>query len=401
MLRGKRIILGVCGGIAAYKSAILTRLLIKQGAEVKVILTPSAEAFITPLTLSTLSRNPVLSSFSKPDTGEWINHVELGLWGDAVVIAPATANTLAKMAGGICDNLLLAVYLSARCPVFIAPAMDLDMLAHPSTQDNIQKIRDFGNHIIDATHGELASGLIGTGRMAEPEEIVQQLDAFYAASQPLSGKKVLVTAGPTYEAIDPVRFIGNHSSGKMGFAIAEELANQGATVNLVCGPTHEHTNHPLISVKPVTSAEEMFNACTTLFPTCDIAVLAAAVADYKPSSVADQKIKKKDATMTLDLTKTHDIAATLGKLKHNGQIVVGFALETEDEHNNAIKKLDSKNFDLIVLNSLNDNGAGFGHNTNKITIINKKHESKSFSLKEKQAAAKDIVQAIVETGGAN
>jgi len=398
MLRGKRIILGVCGGIAAYKSAVLTRLLIKQGAEVRVILTPSAEAFITPLTLSTLSRNPVLSSFSKPETGEWINHVELGLWGDALVIAPATANTIAKMAGGICDNLLLAVYLSARCPVFVAPAMDLDMLAHASTQDNIQKIRDFGNHIIDATHGELASGLIGTGRMAEPEEIVQRLEAFYSANQPLAGKTVLVTAGPTYEAIDPVRFIGNHSSGKMGFAIAEELANQGATVNLVCGPTHEHTNHPHINVKSVMSAEEMFNACTALFPTCDITVLAAAVADYKPSSVADQKIKKKDSTMTLDLTKTHDIAAALGKLKHNGQIVVGFALETEDEHNNAIKKLESKNFDLIVLNSLNDNGAGFGHDTNKITIINRKRESKSFSLKEKQAVAKDIVQAIVETG---
>jgi phosphopantothenoylcysteine decarboxylase / phosphopantothenate---cysteine ligase len=400
MLHGKKIILGVCGGIAAYKSAILTRLLVKQGAEVKVILTPSAEEFVTPLTLSTLSKNPVLSAFSKPENGEWVNHVGLGLWGDAMVVAPATANTIAKMANGLCDNLLLATYLSARCPVFIAPAMDLDMLAHPATTGNLKRVASFGNHIIDPTHGELASGLIGTGRMAEPEDILKFLADFLSNSQKLKGKTVLVTAGPTYEAIDPVRFIGNHSSGKMGFAIAEEMANQGATVNLVTGPTQQHTNHPLINVKPVVSAEEMFNACTALFPESDIAVLAAAVADYKPLQAAEHKIKKKENNVILELTKTHDIAASLATQKHNGQIVVGFALETEDETKNAIKKLDSKNFDLIVLNSLNDNGAGFGHNTNKITIINKRHEATSFDLKQKQEVAKDIVAAIVKNSEA-
>ena len=400
MLQGKKIILGVCGGIAAYKSAVLTRLLVKQGAEVKVILTPSAESFVTPLTLSTLSRNPVLSAFSNPATGEWTNHVDLGLWGDLLLIAPATANTIAKMANGLCDNLLLATYLSARCPVFIAPTMDLDMLAHPATKVNLDKVKGFGNLIIDPTHGELASGLIGTGRMAEPEDIINHLNDFFSGNQMLKGKTVLVTAGPTYEAIDPVRFIGNHSSGKMGFAIAEELANQGATVNLVTGPTYQHTNHPRINVKPVVTAEEMFNECTALFPGSDIAVLAAAVADYKPLQVANQKIKKKDNNVILELTKTHDIAASLATQKHNGQIVVGFALETEDETSNAIKKLDSKKFDLIVLNSLNDNGAGFGHDTNKITIINKKHEATSFELKEKEEVAKDIVAAIIRNSKA-
>jgi len=401
MLQGKKIVLGVCGGIAAYKSAILTRLLVKQGAEVRVILTPSAESFVTPLTLATLSKNPVLSAFSKPETGEWTNHVDLGLWGDAILVAPATANTIGKMANGLCDNLLLATYLSARCPVFIAPAMDLDMLVHPATKSNIEKVAGFGNHIIEPTHGELASGLIGTGRMAEPEDIVKFVEDFFSTGQQLIGKTVLVTAGPTYEAIDPVRFIGNHSSGKMGFAIAEELANQGATVNLVTGPTNEYTNHPRVSVKAVISAEEMFNACTALFPKSDITVLAAAVADYKPLNVADQKIKKKDNSVTLELTKTHDIAASLASQKHNGQIVVGFALETENETINAIKKLESKKFDLIVLNSLNDDGAGFGHNTNKITIINKKHEATTFELKEKQEVAKDIVKAIIRNSEAN
>ena len=396
MLRGKRIILGVCGGIAAYKSAVLTRLLIKGGAEVKIIMTPSAHDFITPLTLSTLSKNPVLSLFSNSQDGSWNNHVDLGLWGDAMVIAPATANTVAKMANGLCDNLLLAVYLSARCPVFVAPAMDLDMLNHQATQENLQKIKRFGNFIIEPAYGELASGLVGTGRMAEPEEIIRQLENHFSTGQKLKNKTVLVTAGPTYEAIDPVRFISNHSSGKMGFAIAEALANQGAMVNLVCGPTNQHTKHPRVNVKQVTSAEEMYNACTTLFPTSDITVLAAAVADYKPTVTANQKIKKTDANVTLELTKTHDIAASLGKLKHNGQVVVGFALETEDEHTNALKKLDTKNFDLIVLNSLNDEGAGFGHDTNKITIINRQHQVKSFSLKDKTAVAQDIVEAIIE-----
>lgn len=400
MLRGKKIILGVCGGIAAYKSAILTRLLVKQGADVKVILTPSAKDFVTPLTLSTLSKNPVLSAFSKSDTGEWINHVDLGLWADAMVIAPATANTIAKMANGLCDNLLLATYLSARCPVFVAPAMDLDMLAHPATSANLNKVKSYGNHVIEAAYGELASGLVGTGRMAEPEDILSYLENFFSEAQKLKGKTVLVTAGPTYEAIDPVRFIGNHSSGKMGFAIAEELANQGATVNLVTGPTHQHTNHPLISVKHVISAEEMYKTCTALFPTSDIAVLAAAVADYRPLQAATQKIKKKEDNVMLELTRTHDIAASLAAQKHNGQIMVGFALETEDETNNAIKKLESKKFDLIVLNSLNDNGAGFGHNTNKITIINKKHEAISFDLKKKKEVAKDIVGAIIKNSEA-
>lgn len=359
-------------------------------------MTPSAHDFITPLTLSTLSKNPVLSLFSNSQDGSWNNHIDLGLWGDAMVIAPATANTVAKMANGLCDNLLLAVYLSARCPVFVAPAMDLDMLNHQATQENLQKVKRFGNFIIDPAYGELASGLVGTGRMAEPEEIIRHLENHFSTGQKLKNKTVLVTAGPTYEAIDPVRFIGNHSSGKMGFAIAEALANQGAMVNLVCGPTNQHTKHPRVNVKQVTSAEEMYHACTTLFPTTDITVLAAAVADYKPTVTANQKIKKTDANVTLELTKTHDIAASLGKLKHNGQVVVGFALETEDEHTNALKKLDSKNFDLIVLNSLNDEGAGFGHDTNKITIINRQHQVKSFGLKDKTAVAQDIVEAIIE-----
>jgi phosphopantothenoylcysteine decarboxylase/phosphopantothenate--cysteine ligase len=339
MLQGKKIILGITGSIAAYKSAILTRLLVKAGAEVKVVMTSSATEFITPLTLSTLSKNPVLTEFIKDETGQWNNHVELGLWADIILIAPASANTIAKMANGQCDNLLSAVYLSARCPVFLAPAMDLDMLAHASTQSNLSKLTSFGNHLIDPTHGELASGLIGTGRMAEPEEIVAHLESFFTNEQKLKGKTVLVTAGPTHEALDPVRFIGNHSSGKMGFAIAESLANSGALVNLITGPTSQHTSHPGVNVKRVMSAEDMYNACVTLFPKSDIAVLAAAVADYKPSVVADQKIKKKDDTLVIELTKTHDIAASLGKLKHNGQVIVGFALETENEKTNALKKL--------------------------------------------------------------
>lgn len=396
MLRGKKIVLGVCGGIAAYKAAVLTRLLVKEGADVQVIMTSAAHEFITPLTLSTLSKNPVLTDFSNPGTGQWNNHVDLGLWADIMVIAPATANTMAKMANGFCDNLLLAVYLSARCPVFVAPAMDVDMLAHPATQANLIKLSKVGNSIIEAVHGELASGLTGMGRMAEPEGIVKHLEVFFSTGRKLAGKKVLVTAGPTYEAIDPVRFIGNHSSGKMGFAIAEALAQQGATVNLVCGPTSEKSDNPSIKVIPVTSAAEMFDVCTNLFPSSDITVLAAAVADYKPATKADQKIKKKDEPVMLELVKTHDIAASLGKLKHNGQIVVGFALETEDEQANALKKLESKNFDLIVLNSLNDKGAGFGHATNKVSIINRQRQVKSFDLKNKNDVALDITQAILE-----
>ena len=396
MLGGKKIVIGVTGSIAAYKTAILTRLLVKAGAEVKVIMTSSAHDFITPLTLATLSKNPVLTEFSQSKNGVWNNHVELGLWADALLIAPASANTIGKMANGLCDNLLLATYLSARCPVFLAPAMDLDMLQHPATKANLQKLVSFGNTIIDPAFGELASGLVGNGRMAEPEEIVSFLENHFNSSSHLKGKTAMVTAGPTYEAIDPVRFIGNHSTGKMGFAIAEELANQGATVTLITGPTNQYTNHPGVTVTKVTSADEMYKASQTLFPKTDIAVLAAAVADYKPTTVADQKIKKKDENLTLELTKTTDIAASLGKLKHNGQIIVGFALETEQEQTNALKKLESKNFDLIVLNSLNDNGAGFGHDTNKITIIDRKHKSTAFELKDKKKVAHDIVNAIIE-----
>lgn len=396
MLRGKKIVLGVSGSIAAYKTAVLTRLLVKAEAEVKVIMTPSALDFITPLTLSTLSKNPVLTEFVKDDTGQWTNHVDLGLWADAMIVAPASANTLAKMANGICDTLLLAVYLSARCPVFFAPAMDLDMLQHPSTQSNLRKLESYGNELIQPGYGELASGLVGNGRMAEPEEILNILENYFAESKRLTGKKVLVTAGPTVEAIDPVRYISNHSSGKMGFSLAEALAEQGAEVNLVAGPTNQHTTHPGVNVIPVTSAEEMYTACSTLFPTMDITVLAAAVADYRPVEVADQKIKKNGESLTIALTQTRDIAASLGKLKHNGQLIVGFALETENEKSNAIKKLESKNFDLIVLNSLNDKGAGFGVDTNKITILDRKHDARSFELKSKKAVARDIVHAILE-----
>lgn len=396
MLHGKKIVLGVTGSIAAYKAAVLVRLLVKAGAEVKVIMTSAAKDFITPLTLATVSKNPVYSDFVKDKSGQWNNHVELGLWADVILMAPASANTLARMANGICDNLLLAVYLSARCPVLVAPAMDLDMLQHPATKNNLQRLKGFGNRIIDPNYGELASGLVGKGRMAEPEEILQYLNSLFTDSAILKGKKVLVTAGPTHEALDPVRFIGNHSSGKMGFAIAEELAQKGATVNLITGPTHQHTTQPGITVTAVTTAEEMHNASVKLFAKTDIAVLAAAVADYKPKSVASQKIKKKDNSVTLELVKTHDIAAALGKLKKKKQLIVGFALETQNEKANAIKKLVSKNFDFIVLNSLNDNGAGFGHDTNKISIIDKKEKVRVYELKSKKELAKDIVDVILQ-----
>ena len=395
MLSGRKILLGVTGSIAAYKAAHLTRLLIQQEAEVKVILTPAALEFITPLTLSTLSRNPVLTQFQKSDTGEWNNHVELGLWADAFVIAPASANTLAKMANGLCDNLLLATYLSARCPVFFAPAMDLDMLRHPSSVNNISKLIQYGNRQIEPEFGELASGLIGNGRMAEPGEIVKALENFFSSKKKLNGKKALVTAGPTYEAIDPVRFIGNHSSGKMGFAIAEALAEEGALVDLVIGPTHQQTCHSGITLHPVVSADEMYASCRKFFPSADIAVLSAAVADYKPLVKADQKIKKTEGNLTLELTRTPDIAAELGAMKKNGQVIVGFALETEYGKSNAEKKLKAKNFDLIVLNSLNDAGAGFGFDTNKIEIISQKYGAKEFPLKSKKEVARDIVGSIV------
>lgn len=395
MLSGKKILLGVSGSIAAYKSAILTRLLVKSGAEVKVVMTPSAHEFITPLTLATLSKNPVLTKFNKDETGQWNNHVELGLWADAMVIAPATANTLAKMGHGICDNLLMAVYLSARCPVFFAPAMDLDMLQHPSTKNNLEKLLAWGNRQINPNHGELASGLVGTGRMAEPEEIVNHLNQFFSMG-PLTGKSALVTAGPTHEAIDPVRFIGNHSTGKMGFAIAEELAVQGAKVTVVSGPTNVKVFNTAIEVIPVNSAEEMYQACVSRFSSADITVLSAAVADYKPASQANQKIKKTDQPLTIELVNTKDIAAELGKLKKNGQVVVGFALETENERANAEKKLLAKKFDLIVLNSLQDPGAGFGHDTNKITLIDSRKHVQEFNLKSKKEVARDIVRAIID-----
>jgi phosphopantothenoylcysteine decarboxylase/phosphopantothenate--cysteine ligase len=396
MLSGKKIIVGVSGSIAAYKSAILIRLFVKAGAEVRVIMTSAAKDFITPLTLSTLSKHPVLSEFTNGDQGLWNNHVELGLWADALVIAPASANTLSKMAHGQCDNLLLATYLSARCPVFFAPAMDLDMLQHPSTQSNIHKLESWGNLQITPTFGELASGLEGNGRMAEPEEIVRFLENHFSASQKLKGKHVLVTAGPTHEAIDPVRFIGNNSSGKMGFAIAEQLALEGANVELIVGPTHLSPATSKVNVTRVTSAQEMYQACIARFAQMDIAVLAAAVADYRPVHTADQKIKKTSDHLVIELTKTHDIAAELGKQKKPQQLMVGFALETENEKANAQKKIVAKNFDLIVLNSLNSPGAGFGHDTNQVVIINKNGQEQNFNLKSKKEVAKDIVNAIVE-----
>lgn len=395
MLSGKRIVLGITGSIAAYKAAVLTRLLVKAGAEVRIVMTRAAHDFITPLTMATLSRNPVLTDFVNDQSGQWNNHVELGLWADILLIAPASAGTLAKMAHGICDNLLLAVYLSARCPVVVAPAMDVDMLHHPSTADNLSRLKNFGNHVIEPVYGELASGLIGSGRMAEPEAIIDWLNAFFASRLPLTGKKALVTAAPTFEAIDPVRFIGNHSSGKMGFAIAEALADAGAEVVLISGPTALHTSRPRIRLIRVTTAEEMYQASVAAFPEMDISVLAAAVADYKPADKAEHKIKKKEEKIVLELVKTHDIAQTLGQQKKDNQLLVGFALETENERVNARQKLQDKNFDLIVLNSMNDKGATFGYDTNKITIIDRALQEQAFELKDKREVARDIVQAII------
>ncbi|MEW6467576.1 MAG: bifunctional phosphopantothenoylcysteine decarboxylase/phosphopantothenate--cysteine ligase CoaBC [Bacteroidota bacterium] len=396
MLRGRNILVGVTGGIAAYKSALLVRLLVRKGASVKVVMTPSAKDFITPLTLSTLSKNPVVSDFTASADGTWNNHVELGLWADAFIIAPATANTLSKMASGNCDNLLMAVYLSARCPVYFAPAMDLDMYRHPTTRANIEKLVSFGNRFIRPNHGELASGLEGEGRMAEPEEIIAFLEKDISKRLPLSGKKALVTAGPTQEAIDPVRFIGNHSSGKMGFAIAEELARQGAEVILVCGPCALPVKSALIQRIDVTSAEQMYTQAVKAFGKAHIAVLAAAVADYKPKKAAAKKIKKTGAGLALELEPTKDIAAALGRQKKKGQIIVGFALETDNEVANAKQKLKKKNFDMIVLNSLRDPGAGFRHDTNKIKIIDRHNKTINFELKSKTEAAVDIVAEIIK-----
>jgi len=397
ILKDKNVLLGVTAGIAAYKSASIVRLFIKAGANVKVVMTPASKDFVTPLTLSTLSKNPVVSAFTSEDdeNAVWNNHVELGLWADLLLIAPATANTLSKMASGNSDNILLASYLSAKCPVYFAPAMDLDMYKHQSTIHSLETLKGFGNIMIPATSGELASGLVGVGRMAEPEDILSFIKKNILQQLPLNGKQVLITAGPTYEAIDPVRFIGNHSSGKMGFEIAKTAANLGAQVILVSGPTHEKADHDLITIVHVKSASEMYNAAHKHFNDADIAILSAAVADYKPKNVSDQKIKKKDDTLQLELEKTKDILASFGNIKQD-QILVGFALETNNELENAIKKLKSKNLDLIVLNSLNDKGAGFGRDTNKVTLINKNDNIINFTLKSKSEVSQDIMNEILK-----
>jgi len=396
MLEGKKILLGVCGSIASYKSAILTRLLVKAGADVKVIMTQDATHFVTPLTFSTLSKNPVFSTYYKPESGEWNNHVELALWADLMLIAPITANTLAKLANGICDNLLAAVYLSAKCPVFFAPAMDLDMWIHPAVQRNVSLLESYGNKQIKPSYGELASGLVGEGRMAEPEEIVAFLQNQFSLKLPLKGKKVLITAGPTYESIDPVRFIGNHSSGKMGFAMAEELARNGASVTLVSGPSAQILHTPSIRRIDVSSAEEMYHAVHQEFADADIMIMNAAVADYRPKLVASEKIKKNPSEFAIELVKTRDILSSLGEIKRDDQILVGFALETNNEEEHALAKLKKKNLDFIVLNSLKDEGAGFQGDTNKITIIDRSLQKETFPLKSKEEVAKDIVRKLAE-----
>ena len=396
MLEGKKIILGVCGSIAAYKSATLVRLLVKAGAHVQVVMTPDATNFITPLTLSTLSKRPVYSEYFKPETGEWNNHVELGLWGDAMIIAPASANTMAKMASGLVDNLLTAVYLSAKCPVYFAPAMDLDMWKHETTQQNIVDLQGFGNVLIPPGSGELASGLHGEGRMAEPEEIVDFLSDDIKKKLPLFNQKILVTAGPTYEAIDPVRFIGNHSSGKMGFALADELASLGADVTLIAGPTAQVSKYQSIKRINITSAADMLQQCLEHFPAVNACVMCAAVADYTPATVSAQKIKKHDDGLNIELKKTTDILKTLGQQKREGQVLVGFALETNNEEQYAIEKLQKKNLDLIVLNSLNDAGAGFKNDTNKVTLIDRELHKTTFELKNKTEVARDICIKLTE-----
>ena len=396
MLQHKKIVLGVCGSIAAYKSAYLIRELVKRGAEVKVIMTASASDFIHPLTLATLSKNPVLTEFITNEQGEWNNHVELGLWADLMIIAPTTANTIGKLSNGLCDNLLCATYLSARCEVMIAPAMDLDMYEHPSVVSNIERLVSFGNQIIEAEYGELASGLIGKGRMSEPEHIVEFIETHFKKKSQLVNKNILITAGPTYEALDPVRFIGNHSSGKMGFALAKSCLDNGAQVTLVSGPTIQQLSHENLEIINVSSAEEMLSSCLQVHSKTDISIFCAAVADYRPKNIAEQKIKKSENSLTIELIKNPDIASELGKLKKLNQIHVGFALETNNEEVNAAGKLKKKNFDMIVLNSLNDSGAGFKGDTNKISIIEENNIHK-FELKSKTEVAKDIVNKIIET----
>lgn len=394
-LKGKNIVIGICGSIAAYKIASLVRILVKEHANVQVLMTPDAKEFITPLTLATLSKKTVLSDYINRDTGTWNNHVELGIHADLLLIAPATANTLSKMVSGACDNLLLATYLSAKCPVMFAPAMDLDMWLHPSTQENIRRLNNYGNIMIAPRNGELASGLVGEGRLAEPEEILQRIQYFFNPSQPLKGKRALVSAGPTYEAIDPVRFIGNHSSGKMGYAIASTLQALGAEVILVSGPTALSTP-PHVIRHDVVSAQDMLEACSSYFNASDIIVMSAAVADYTPVEISSQKLKKKEENLQIELKKTTDILATLGSRKTAKQTLVGFALETENELQNAKSKLKRKNLDYIVLNSMQDKGAGFGGDTNKITVIDKGDEIKHFQLKSKEEVAEDIGLLIVK-----
>ncbi|MDR1729525.1 MAG: bifunctional phosphopantothenoylcysteine decarboxylase/phosphopantothenate--cysteine ligase CoaBC [Prevotellaceae bacterium] len=396
MIDGKNIILGITGGIAAYKCAALVRELIKRGANVRVVMTPLAKQFITPLTMATLAQNPILVDFFDPENGAWNSHVSLGLWGDAYLIAPATANTIGKMANGIADNLLLTAYLSAKCPVFVAPAMDLDMYRHPAVQKNLTTLQHFGNHIIEPASGFLASGLEGKGRMEEPENIVRYIEHFFSRNRDLKGKKVLITAGPTYEKIDPVRFIGNYSSGKMGYALAEECAERGAEVSLVSGPVSLQAKNPRITRIDIESAEEMYNAAMKIAPETDILILCAAVADYTPAKKQSEKIKReKTGDLQLELKPTHDIAAALGQQKKEGQIMIGFALETANEEDNAKEKCMRKNLDFIVLNSLNDSNAGFRYDTNKITIIDRNGAKTPFELKDKKLVAKDIVDYLV------
>ena len=395
MLKGKKIVLGITGSIAAYKACMIIRLLIKQGAEVQVVITPAGKEFITPITLSALTSKPVISDFFSQRDGTWHSHVDLGLWADAMVIAPATASTIGKMAHGIADNMLITTYLSMKAPVFVAPAMDLDMYAHPSTQGNLEILRSYGNHIIEPQSGFLASHLVGKGRMEEPEQIVDCLDHFFSQNESMKGKRVLITAGPTYEKIDPVRFVGNYSSGKMGFALAEECARRGAEVDFICGPVSSDmkTQSPLIHRYDVESAKDMYERATSMFPAVDAGILCAAVADFTPETTADEKIKRKGDDMVIRLKPTQDIAAALGQMKTEAQTLVGFALETNDEKNNAQLKLKKKNLDFIVLNSLNDEGAGFRCDTNKITIISADDE-KGFPLKSKAEVAKDIVDEL-------
>ncbi len=391
-LHGKKILLGVSGSIAAYKAAVLLRLLVKDGCEVRVIMTPSAKDFVSPLTFSTLSRNPVASDVHQDE--EWTNHVEWGLWADAMVIAPATAHTIAKCAHGLASDMLTATYLSARCPVFFAPAMDLDMWQHPSTRGNINKLQSFGNFIIDVGTGELASGLMGPGRLAEPEEIQEYLMEYFSAKQDFKRVKVLVNAGPTYEAIDPVRYIGNHSSGKMGVAIAEEFAQRGAEVTLVLGPESVLPNDDRIKIERITTAEEMLSSCLKHFEGADITILAAAIADYKPAKMATEKIKKDNSSLTLELVRTPDIAASIGKLKKGNQLLVGFALETTNGREFALEKMARKNMDMIVLNNPREKGAGFGHDTNKVSFLFPDNKEQHFELKSKRNVARDIVEAL-------